>query len=136
MSYKSNLYDKLFICVYVFMRYIKKKRENLTIASHWLGICSAMNINTVIFSLLLLVGAKSNWAILLLIPFIFFYKYLRKHYLFSGHAVRLTENLTEEQLNSGRVWIGIIYSFLSIFLFWVVPFFVHWLKTIWAKIII
>ena len=89
-----------------------------------------MNINTIIFSLVLWIGANSNWVILIPIPFIFFYKYLRKHYLFSGLAVRLTENLTDEQLNSGKVWIGIIYSFLSIFLFWVAPFFVHWLKTI------
>lgn len=127
MNYKPNLYDKLFVCIYVFMRHIKKERENLTIASTWLGICSALNINTIIGCLLLLLSKNPNWGIVMFIPFIFFYNYLRRYYLFSGYAVRLTENLAEVQMGNKKILIAIAYSFLSFFSFWGVLFFIHWI---------
>jgi hypothetical protein len=111
------------------MRRIKKERRNLEIAANFLGVCSALNVNTVLGSLMLLFGKNPYWPLILIVPGVFFYYFTQRYFLFPVLAVRLTKDMTNEELMSNKkMWIGIIYSFLSIFLFWGVLFFIHWLK--------
>ena len=121
---KKNV-DNLYICMYSLMRTIKKERANQDLASKFLGICFAFNVNT-FFTIIILVVFKSNitgsFALFVPLAFVFFYFFNQKYFINSGRSRHLTMKLLEKDFISNQkpLW-AVVYIFFSIFIFWIVP---------------
>lgn len=131
----KKIIDRLFVFVYTMTRKIKKDRGNQSITSNWLSICFSLNVNTIIVIMYLMIANLKNGekvggkAFILLIPFIFFHFFNERYFIRSGKARELTINLKEHEKNNiVYMWIGIIYSILSVFLFWAAPFIKNFLS--------
>ena len=107
------------------MRVIKKNRANQDLASKFLGICFAFNMNTLL-TIIILIVFKSNltgdFALFVFIPFVFFYFFNQKYFINSGRSRLLITKLTEKvSYYDKKVLFAIAYIFFSIFIFWVTP---------------
>ncbi|MBB6003391.1 hypothetical protein [Arcicella rosea] len=121
----KKMIDKLYVCMYCFMRFIKKERANQALASSFLGICFAFNVNTIVVAFILIMFKPTitkDFALFVPLTFAFFYFFNQRYFIGSGRSRELTINLLEGEMRSNRkVLIAITYMFFSIFLFWITP---------------
>jgi hypothetical protein len=91
----KNTFDFLYACIYVMMRKIKENRDNLGIASNWYGICLAFNINSLLFTAMILFAKNKLVGLGFLIPFILFPYFTDLYFISLRNAEKMTKNLSD-----------------------------------------
>ena len=113
---KKNI-DQLYICMYSLMRGIKKERANQDLASNFLGICFAFNVNTLVTILILIIPRSSlTGKLTLFVPltFILFYFFNQKYFIKSGRSRKLIIELSPKDHSSKRILSAVFYILFSI----------------------